>query len=152
MELNDVRSVSVGYMGIKEMYPLDFEEFITCLGVGDDVIENIRNAWNNKIEVDSFLHKKLMELFRLYLIVGGMPATVNQYVKTNNMQIVMTLQKDIINLYKRDIAQYDKDNKLKIEDIFSLILSELNAKNKRFILKSLNQNAKMNRYEDSFCG
>ena len=150
IELNDVRSVPVGYMGVKEMYPLDFEEFVTCLGVGNDVIESIRNAWLKRIEVDSFLHTKLMQLFRLYLVVGGMPAAVDKYIETNNLQNVMTLQKDIITLYKRDIAQYDKDDKLKIEEIFSLIPSELNAKNKRFILKSLNQNARMERYLDSF--
>ena len=62
----------------------------------------------------------------------------------------MALQQDILRLYKRDIAQYDQDNKLYIDEIFSLIAPELNAKNKRFILKSLNQNARFSRYENSF--
>ena len=91
-----------------------------------------------------------MELFRLYLVVGGMPAVVSKYIDTNNLQEVMKVQQDIIRLYKRDIAQYDPNNKLNIEEIFNLIPPELNAKNKRFILKRLNENAKFDRYQNSF--
>ena len=91
-----------------------------------------------------------MDFFRLYLIVGGMPAAVSKYIETNNLQEVMGIQQQIIRLYKRDIAQYDPSNKLYIEDIFNLIPPELNAKNKRFILKRLNENAKFNRMENSF--
>mgnify|MGYP003290130722 FL=1 len=150
VELKDLRSEPVGYMGIKEMFPLDFEEFISCLGINDKVIESLRNAWNNRIPIDDFIHSKIMELFRLYLIVGGMPAAVNKYIETNNMQEVLRIQQDIISLYKRDIAQYDPNNKLYIEDIFNLIPPELNSKNKRFILKKLNENAKFDRYQNSF--
>ena len=150
IELKDLRSEPVGYMGIKEMFPLDFEEFISCLGINDKVIESLRNAWNNRIPIDDFIHSKIMELFRLYLIVGGMPAAVNKYIETNNMQEVLRIQQDIISLYKRDIAQYDTNNKLYIEDIFNLIPPELNSKNKRFILKKLNENAKFDRYQNSF--
>lgn len=64
---------------------------------------------------------KIMELFRLYLVVGGMPAVVSKYLESNNLQEVMTVQQDIIRLYKRDIAQYDPNNKLYIEEIFNLI-------------------------------
>ena len=91
-----------------------------------------------------------MELFRLYLVVGGMPAAVSKYIESNNLQEVMTVQQDIIRLYKRDIARYDPDNKLYIEEIFNLIPPELNAKNKRFILKRLNEHAKFDRVESSF--
>lgn len=91
-----------------------------------------------------------MELFRLYLIVGGMPAAVSKYLESNNLQEVLAVQQEIIQLYKKDIAKYDPDNKLYIEEIFNLIPPELNAKNKRFILKRLNENAKYARYENSF--
>ena len=100
--------------------------------------------------VNGFLHTKMMELFRLYLVTGGMPAAVSKYLESNNLQEVMAIQQDIIRLYKRDIAQYDPDNKLYIEDIFDLIPPELNAKNKRFILKRLNENAKFERFRNSF--
>nr|WP_243462257.1 AAA family ATPase [Bacteroides stercorirosoris] len=150
VELKDLRSEPVGYMGIKDMYPLDFEEFISCVGINDKIIDSLRNAWESRVAVDEFVHSKIMELFRLYLVVGGMPAAVSKYVESNNLQAVMAVQQDIIRLYKRDIAQYDPDNKLYIEEIFNLIPPELDAKNKRFILKKLNENAKFERYQNSF--
>lgn len=150
VELNDLRSEPVGYMGVKDMFPMDFEEFISCVGINQQVIDSLRNTWETRTPVDDFIHSKIMELFRLYLVVGGMPAAVNKYIETNNLQEVMAVQKDIIKLYKRDIAQYDSNNKLNIEEVFDLIPPELNAKNKRFILKRLNENAKFERYQNSF--
>lgn len=135
VELKDIRSVPVGYMNVMEMYPMDFEEF--CMA--------------NQVEpVDDLIHDKMMELFRLYLIVGGMPAVVQKYIDTNNLKHVIELQKEILAQYKKDIAKYDPDNKLYLEDIFNLIPSELNNKNKRFIMKKLNENFKFSRYENSF--
>lgn len=150
VELTDLRSEPVGYMGVKDMYPLDFEEFISCVGVNENVISSLRDAWDRRMPADQFIHAKIMELFRLYLVVGGMPAAVSKYIESNNLQEVMAVQQDIIRLYKRDIAQYDPDNKLYIEEIFDLIPPELNAKNKRFILKRLNENVKFERYRNSF--
>lgn len=150
VELKDLRSEPVGYMGVKEMFPLDFEEFISNLGINENIINSLRDSWKSSNAVDCFLHTKLMELFRLYLVIGGMPAAVNKYMESNNLQEVMAVQQDIICLYKRDIAQYDPKNKLYIEDIFDLIPPELNAKNKRFIMKSLNESARFERYRNSF--
>ena len=150
VELRDLRSEPVGYMGVKEMYPLDFEEFITCVGIDGQVVAALRSAWEHRSPVDAFVHRKIMELFRLYLVVGGMPAVVSKYMENNNLQEVMTIQQDIIRLYKRDIAQYDLKDKLYLEEIFELIPPELNAKNKRFILKRLNENAKFDRCETGF--
>lgn len=150
VELNDLRSEPVGYMDVKELFPLDLEEFFIALGVGNNIIDNVRLAWQQKKPVDSFVHGKLMDLFRLYLIVGGMPAVVQKYIDTNNLQEVLNEQQSIIRLYKRDIAKYDKNNKLYLEEIFDMIPAELNAKNKRFILKNLNENIKFSRYENSF--
>ena len=150
VELNDLRSEPVGYLDIVEMFPLDLEEFVRALGVGDAVIDNLREAFVKLQPVDEFVHRKMMELFRLYLVVGGMPAAVQKYVDTHNLKDVMNEQLAIVRLYKRDITKYDKDRKLYIEEIFDLIPSELNAKNKRFILKKLNENLKFSRYENSF--
>lgn len=148
--LKDLRSEPVGYMGVKEMYPLDFEEFVSAIGIGNNVLDALRNAWEHRTEADALVHEKMMELFRLYLVVGGMPAAVSKYLESNNLQEVLRVQQDIIRLYKRDIAQYDPGNKLYIEEIFDLIPPELNAKNKRFILKRLNENAKFERFQNSF--
>ena len=80
IELKDIRSEPVGYMGVKEMYPLDFEEFISAVGINEQIIGSLRKAWESRTPVDSFLHTKMIELFRLYLIVGGMPAAVEKYL------------------------------------------------------------------------
>lgn len=150
VELNDLRSEPVGYMDVKEMFPLDIEEFFEALGVNSQVMQTVREAWKQRLPVDDFVHKQLLNLFKLYLIVGGMPAAVQKYIDTNNLQTVMEEQQAIVRLYKRDISKYDKGHKLYIEDIFDLIPPELNAKNKRFVLKNLNENLKFARYENSF--
>ncbi|MCR5408258.1 MAG: AAA family ATPase [Bacteroidales bacterium] len=150
VDLKDIRSVPVGYMGVKEMFPLDFEEFISCVGIGDNIVASLRESWEKRTPVDAFIHNKMMELFRLYLVVGGMPAAVSRYIDTNNLQDVHQSQQEIIQLYKKDISKYDPAHKLYIEEIFNLIPPELNTKNKRFILKKLNENAKFDRYENSF--
>lgn len=150
VDLKDIRSVPVGYMDVMEMFPLDIEEFALANGVAPRVIDSLREAFERKAPVDPVVHDKMMELFRLYLIVGGMPAVVQKYLDTNNIQEVVREQQSIITLYKRDIAKYDPQNKLYLEEIFDLIPSELNAKNKRFILKDLNENFKFSRYTNSF--
>ena len=150
VELKNLRSEPVGYMDVKDMYPLDLEEFLLAMGVSRQVTDGMQKAFEQQQPVDEFVHKKMMELFRLYLIVGGMPAAVQKYVDTHNLQDVMAEQQAIIRLYKRDITKYDKNHKLYIDEIFELIPSELNAKNKRFILKDLNENLKFSRYENSF--
>ena len=150
VELRDIRSAPVGYLDIFEMYPLDFEEFARANGVSGRVIDNLKENCDRLTAVDAIVHEKMMELFRLYLIVGGMPAVVARYLDTNNLQEVVQEQRAILALYRRDIARYDPQNKLYLEDIFGLIPSELNAKNKRFILKNLNENFKYSRYQNSF--
>ncbi len=150
VDLKDIRSIPVGYMDIMEMYPLDFEEFAVANGVSERVLNLLQSAFEKEQEVDEVIHEKMMELFRLYLIVGGMPAVVSKYINTNNLQEVIHEQKSILEAYKKDISKYDPENKLYLEDIFDLIPSELNCKNKRFILKNLNENFKFSRYSNSF--
>jgi predicted AAA+ superfamily ATPase len=129
---------------------LCFEEFVRAVGVGDVTINALKYAWENKAPVDEVVHKKMMQLINLYLIIGGMPAAVQTYIDTNNMQHVMEIQRNILQLYKKDIAQYDLKRKLYIQDIFDLIPSELNAQNKRFVLKSIDQHIKFSRSENDF--
>lgn len=150
VELQNIRSVPVGYMDELQMFPCDFEEFIRAIGVQDNVVDSLRDAWVNRTKVDDYIHQKMMQLLNLYLLVGGMPAAVQVYLDTNDMQRVIAEQKSIMALYKKDIARYDPDEKLYINDIFDLIPPELNAKNKRFILKNLNEHFKFSRHENSF--
>ncbi|MCM1451313.1 MAG: AAA family ATPase [Clostridium sp.] len=150
VELKDIKSQPVGYMGIKEMFPIDFEEFIINMGVSEQVRQNIRDCWEKRTAVDSIVHDRMMQLFRLYLVVGGMPAAVAEYMVSNNVNNVMNVQQDIVSLYRLDISQYAENDKLKIKEIFDIVPSELDSKNKRFILKNLNEHAKYDRYKDSF--
>lgn len=150
IEIKDIRSVPVGYMTFMEMYPMDFCEFCTANKVSEKVLGYLEDCFYKRIPVDPVIHEKMMDLFHLYLIVGGMPAVVDIYIRTNNLRQVMMIQKSITNAYMKDIAKYDPDEKLYLKDIFELIPSELNSKNKRFILKKLNENFKFSRYEHSF--
>ncbi|MBO5085858.1 MAG: ATP-binding protein [Paludibacteraceae bacterium] len=150
VQLKDIRSIPVGYLSEILVYPLSFEEFVRAIGVGDVTINALKYAWENQTSVDAVVHQKMMQLINLYLIVGGMPAAVQTYIDSNNMQHVMDIQRNILQLYKKDIAQYDLKRKLYLQDIFDLIPSELNAQNKRFILKDINQNIKFSRSENDF--
>lgn len=148
--LKGISSMPVGYLTVKEMYPLNLEEFYRACGVSDNIFSVLEEAFKAEREIDSIIHRKLMELFRLYLIVGGMPAVVQTYLDTNDIKKVVNKQREILSMYVEDISQYDINNKLYIKDIFNLIPAELNNPNKRFILKNLNENAKFSRLEDSF--
>ena len=150
VELNDLRSIPVGYIDELMMYPLDFMEFVEAIGIGDDVLDYLHNCYKNRQAVDKFIHKQMLEAIRLYLIIGGMPSAVQNYIDTNNLRKVFEIQRGIIRTYKRDITKYDLEHKLQIEEIYDLIPSELNAKNKRFILKELNEKARFTKYENSF--
>ena len=150
VELKDIRSVPVGYMQIMEMYPLNFFEFCKANKVSDRVFSHLTNCFERREAVDPVIHEKMLDLFHLYLMVGGMPAAVATYLKTNNLGAVAEIQSGIVKLYIQDIAKYDPEDKLYLKDIFELIPSELNSKNKRFILKNLNENFKFSRYQNSF--
>ncbi|MDD6071006.1 MAG: AAA family ATPase [Clostridiales bacterium] len=150
VELKDIRSVPVGYMQIMEMYPLSFYEFCVANKVADRVFRHLSDCFEKRKAVDSLIHEKMLDLFHLYLMIGGMPAAVATYLETNNLSTVAEIQRGIVNLYIKDIAKYDPEDKLYLKEIFELIPSELNSKNKRFILKKLNENFKFSRYENSF--
>lgn len=150
VELQDIRSIPVGYMEEKQMYPLDVEEFANAIGMSDDVMLYIRKCFDEFQRVDEIIHNKMLEMLHLYLIVGGMPEVVCKYISTNDVKQVQSVQKGIMSMYVKDIAKYDAANKLYIKDIFNAIPSELNNRNKRFILKNLNEHSKFDRLRNSF--
>lgn len=150
VEMKDIRSIPVGSMVVAEVYPLTLKEFSQAIGVSDIVLESIHNAWVQRKPVDSVIHDGMLRVVGLYLLVGGMPAVVQTYIDTNDMYAVRAKQEEILKLYRWDIAQYDPDNKLYLDEIFELIPSELNAKNKRFILKDLNKHRAFARHENGF--
>ncbi len=150
VELKEIRSIPVGYLAIMEMHPLSIEEFFLANGLDASFIKTLKDAYDNCFPVDSYLHEKLMTLFRLYLVVGGMPAAVQVYLNTFDLNKVLGVQEFILSTYRRDIAEHTSKENLFIKDIFDIIPAELNNPNKRFILKNLNENTKFNRYEESF--
>lgn len=146
----DIVSAPVGYMDIAPMYPLDFEEFALANGVGSNVMNVLRQSFETKSPVDSYIHGRMMQLVELYLIVGGMPAAVSAYLETKNLYRVSEAQHAILQLYRDDISRYDEQNRLSLKDIFDRIPGELNAKNKRFILNHLKEKARFDKLSGGF--
>lgn len=89
-----VESVPVGYMSVKEVFPLDIEEFARCLGLSDEVLTSVAEAFEKRTPVDDVVHAALMKMVHLYLVVGGMPAAVQAYVDTNDLNVVEEKQKE----------------------------------------------------------
>ena len=150
VELKGMRSVPVGYMDTHDMYPLDFEEFMIANKVQPEVIKYLEECYKTRKPVDDAINERFLKLFNLYLIIGGMPEAVQKYVDTHNLREVQDIQSQIIRQYKEDISKYDKEEKLYISDVFDKIPAELNAKNKRFILKELNQKGRFEKYRNTF--
>ena len=150
VELKGIKSVPVGYMDIHDMYPLDFEEFMIANKVQPEVIDYLKKCFEDRKQVDEAINERFLKLFNLYLIIGGMPEVVQKYVDTHNLREVQDIQNQIVRQYKEDISKYDKENKLYISEVFEKIPAELNAKNKRFILKELNQKGRFEKYRNTF--
>lgn len=150
VELVGIRSVPVGYLESLQMYPLDFEEFVIALGIKRNTIEKLYDCFINREKVDEFIHGKMLEAFKTYLVVGGMPEVVNLYVTESNYNKINTLHLNLVDQYKLDFSKYEIDKKLKLVRIYDLIPFELADKNKRFIFKNIDSNFKFDRYENSF--
>ncbi len=145
-----VPSYPVGYEESFNMYPMDFEEFCVANGIQEETFSYLKKCYDTKTKVSESVHKTMMELFRCYIIVGGMPAVVQTFIDSHDIGRVTTIQKDIVLQYRQDISKYSLDSKTKITNVFDKIPSELEAKNKRFQLASIDTNARMREYEDAF--
>ena len=150
VELNDLRSAPVGYMRIYDMYPLDFKEFARAVGVGTDILELLENSFKNRIPVDDYVHTKMLDVFYLYLIIGGMPEAVDTYVKTNDLAKVAQIHEKIIRLYKKDFSKYEVRYKLKLREIYDAMPGQLDQKNKRFQLNSIEKGISYDRVANDF--
>ena len=133
---------------IVKMHPMDFEEFLWALG-DEMTMPFIRTCFENRKPMGP-MHRKTMELFRQYLIVGGMPQAVEQYVQTKIFQEADIAKRDILNLYHRSVGQYARGYAEKVKSVFDNIPSELQRHEKRFRLSSIEQGARYRSYESSF--
>ena len=129
--LNETLSKPGGRIKVVKMFQLDFEEFLWANGVGEEFIEHARQCFMQKVALDEPLHNRIMDLFKKYLLVGGLPDAVNKFVETHNIVEVRSAQKDVYELYKGDASQYDKERKLVIERVYDLVPSYLENKKKR---------------------
>jgi predicted ATPase (AAA+ superfamily) len=151
VELKGITSVPVGYLTVLTMYPMDFEEFMIANNVSKTTLEMLKAKFETCQPVDEFIHQKLLSLFFIYLIVGGMPDAVKIYIATKDIREVDKVQRDIVALYKEDFSQYEsEDKKLKLISIYDIIPAELNKQNKKFVFTMLNKELKFDRYENSF--
>ena len=151
VELKGIASVPVGYLTVLRMYPMDFEEFMIANNVSKTTLEMLKAKFETCQPVDEFIHQKLLSLFFIYLIVGGMPDAVKIYIATKDIREVDKVQRDIVALYKEDFSQYEsEDKKLKLISIYDIIPAELNKQNKKFVFTMLDKELKFDRYENSF--
>lgn len=135
--LSQTPSVPLGSVTVAQMYPLDFEEFLWATGVGREWIANIRQCFLDKKALDESMHNVMLKRFQYYLLVGGLPEAVNNYLADRNMVRVRQTHRDIHGLYRIDASQYDEEHKLKIRRIYDLIPSNLENKKKRIVYKNI---------------
>ena len=147
----EVPSYPVGYEEIYRMYPLDLEEYLEANGVQETTLDYLRSCFEQGQPVTEAVHQTLCKLFYTYIVVGGMPAVVQTYVDTHDIAQVVRLQREILELYRLDIAQYAQGNdRMKIQNIFDSIPAQLDNKKRRFILSAIDPNGRQQRYAESF--
>lgn len=145
----DVSSFPVGYEQQLDMYPMDFEEFLWANGVSSDVIDVLRLSYNNISSLPDFLHDQIMLHFRKYLIIGGMPEVVNNFVVNGDINKITQIQSNILGGYRNDIAKYAGKDKILAKRVFDSIPEQLCKKDKRFVLADLEKGASQRKYGDA---
>lgn len=145
-------SIPIGSIDIVKMYPLDFEEFLLANGFNNFAIETMRTKFLNFEALDESVHTKVIDMFKKYLLIGGLPDAVNSFIERKNIVEVRKIQSDICDYYGDDASKYDIQQKLKIKRIYDLIPSTLENKKKRIVIQDI-ENIKGKRvgsYQDEF--
>ena len=150
--LAQTSSIPMGSIRKIRMFPLDFEEFLYANGMNELVISSMRKKFERLEALDEPMHNKMMDFFRKYLLVGGLPDAVNSYLAEKNIQSVREIQSEIHDYYAADASKYDEEKKLKIRRIYDLIPSNMENKKKRVIAQNIeNRRGKtFNDYSDEF--
>jgi predicted AAA+ superfamily ATPase len=154
MALRHTTSIPVGSVIIRKMYPLDFEEFLWANNYGENAISDLYNHFLNQQSLSKEQHEQLLELFRRYLLVGGLPDVVNEYLATHNILNVRNLQNAIAAMYEADASQYENNasRRLLIRRIYAMIVSQMENKKKRIVAKDIQdiKGDRFARYVDEF--
>ena len=149
--LSKTSSIPMGSIETVHMYPLDFEEFLLANGFNEFAISGLKNRFLSKQALDNAMHEKVMDLFKKFLLVGGMPDAVNMYVQEKNIVKIRKIQDDIHKFYAADASKYDDQNRLKICKIYDLIPSMMENKKKRLVANKIeSKKVKLDKYEDEF--
>ena len=152
--LKNTQSVPIGSLDVEHMYPMDFEEFLYANGVGGMAVESMRDSFMNNQALSDALHNKMMDLFKKYLLVGGLPKAVETFVESRNVVEFRSVQKETYDLYGVDATKYEEEHskKLKIRRIFDMIPSNLENKKKRVVIKDIEDKSwkRANDYLDEF--
>lgn len=146
--LSETASVPIGSVEIEEMYPIDFEEFLLAMGCGQETIESIREKFLAGESLNESLHNYMLQQFKIYLLVGGMPDAINKFLENRNMSHVRKVQQGIYELYRIDASQYDKEKKLLIRKIYDMIPSIMENKKKRIVVKHIEDTASHKQFSD----
>lgn len=152
--LKNTQSVPVGSLDVRHMYPMDFEEFLYANGVGVIAVDAMRESFNNQQSLSDTMHNKIMDLFKKYLLVGGLPKAVETFVESRNVVEFRSIQREAYDLYGIDASKYEEahNKKLKIRRIFDMIPSNLENKKKRVVIKDIENKSwkRSNDYLDEF--
>ena len=132
-----------------KMNPMDFEEFLWAMG-NDTLMDFIKECYSNQKELGQALHRKAMDYFKEYLIVGGMPQAILEYRETRDFERTDKIKRNILNLYREDIRKHSDELNLKVEQIFDTIPSQLQKHEKKFNISSLDEKARYRNYEGAF--
>ena len=137
--LQDTTSIPVGSIIRKEMFQLDFEEFLIANGFGTEAIAMLRHSYENRQSLTEEHHNRMLDLFRRYLLVGGMPDAVNAYLDTHNIVRVRDVQDNIRSMYADDASKYEKEHskKLLIRRIYEMVPSQMENKKKRIVAQEI---------------
>ena len=137
--LQDTTSIPVGSIIRKEMFQLDFEEFLIANGFGTEAIAMLRHSYENRQSLTEEHHNRMVDLFRRYLLVGGMPDAVNAYLDTHNIVRVRDVQDNIRSMYADDASKYEKEHskKLLIRRIYEMVPSQMENKKKRIVAQDI---------------
>lgn len=151
VELKNIKSVPVGYLKTLTMYPMDFEEFLQIYNFTDPLKETLYRSFIKRTAVNEAVHSRLMQIFHTYLNVGGMPAAVQKFSETKNLEDVIAEHTDISVQYKKDFAKYETEEKrIYLNQIYDLIPAELNKPNKRFVFSDMKKGLRYERSAEDF--
>ena len=140
--LAETTSIPIGSVLHKKMYQLDFEEFLIANGFSTAALEELEKKFRNKVSLDPGVHERMLDLFRKYLIVGGLPDCVNTFIATRNVMEIRQIQSDITNFYKADASKRDEARRLKIRRIYEMLPSVMQNTKKRIVVKDIEASTK----------